>query len=111
MKKLLTLLVIVCMLSCSDKKSNPEIKNIPCPAKIVVKTAMVSWTYSYGWTTKGSVLFDINSSREGYIVYVKECDNIMSTSICIETELPLIISRIKYEYSKPDSVVYTFPTK
>ncbi len=86
-----------------------EVKNIKCNTDIVVNSCMVTQTNYYGYLPKGSALFDYSNCEKGFIIQVKTCGKIISTSYCPKRELKKYIDRIKYEMSIKDSIVFTIP--
>jgi len=77
---------------------NPEVE------KIVILPAMVTDGGSFGYVSKGSILFDYSNCQKGYIIQVKLGDRVVSTSICPKYQLQKYLDIIKYEMSVKDTV-------
>lgn len=103
-------LLSLVLLSCHGVMTVEKQKS-SCIPKIVVSTALVSNTASFGWVGKGSNFYNVSEAVKGYMIQVKKCDVDVSTYFCDKAGLPHYIDLVKYENYLIDSVVYNLQIK
>lgn len=115
---ILSILLIISWVGCETDKDNKQriplvvhdtfiVKQISAypDEKIVVNPVMVTKTNSFGYVSEGSMFFDIANSEDGFMIQIKEGQNIKSVTYCPKDKLQEYLKKVKYKLSFRDSII------